>query len=80
MTRIGGGWMDCSNKEFKFKLPEEPGLLTVDDLIRMKVEEELGDIEQNAMAEIFDTRDGKYSRQYRSLGRMCIAAILQKFA
>lgn len=70
--------MTPSKPDYKFKLPEHGGLVTIEDIIRMKVEGEFSDVE-HAMADVYDTRDGRYNQQYSRVGKMSIATIIAKF-
>lgn len=70
--------MTTSDPEYKFKLPDKGGLITIGDIIRMKTENEFADVER-AMADVYDTRDGRYNHQYRRIGKMSIATIIAKF-
>lgn len=64
--------------DYVFKLSEEPGLLTIEQIIRRKVEEEFCDIETR-MAEVFDTKNGKYAQQYESIGKIRVEDAIRKY-
>ena len=65
--------------DYLFKLQEEPGLMTIEEIMTKMVQEEFRELE-NRMAEVFDTRNGKYSEQYESVGHIKVRDAIKKFS
>ena len=64
--------------DYLFKLEEEPGLMTIEQIMTKIVQEEFKQFE-NRVAEVFDTKNGKYAEQYESVGHIRVADAVKKF-
>lgn len=64
--------------DYLFKLEEEPGLMTIEEIMTKMVQDEFRQLE-NRLAEVFDTKNGKYSEQYESVGHIKVADAIRKF-
>lgn len=71
--------------DFLFKLSEQPGLLTIEELITIRATEDLenlGEAYKNfdeKVMEVFDTKNGKFSQQYESVGHIRVKDAVKKF-
>ena len=64
--------------DYLFKLQEEPGLMTIEQIMTKMVQDEFRELE-NRMAEVFDTKNGKYAQQYESVGHIKVKDAIRKF-
>ena len=71
--------------DYLFKLEEESGLLTIEQIIERVAKKDLEEYKdkyrdfEKRLSEVFDTKNGRYAEQYESVGHIKVADAIRKF-